>query len=279
MIGQNENEPVYDHSKEVKAKIKVALSEIGEVSSWHGVPNIIRNDRIFVKVLWILIILISMGACTFILSNVGIQYFAYEVVTKITVQSEIPAQMPSIVICNSNGLMGDTALNFSKYVLNTYNITEYNNYLNYKSSISSTQLNTKSNMLDPKLMVLTKSRDSMYTDEFRKSLGLSIGDMLVSCTFHLVECSADYFVWQYDTYYGNCYRFIGDATGINSSTTTAIYRTNLIGKEGVFNGLSLELFVGEPTSVYNLATSSGIHVFINNVSITPNSFEGILLLA
>ena len=116
-------------------KLKPALSEIGEVSSWHGVPNIIRNERPFVKILWIIIILISMGACAFILSNVGIQYFAYEVVTKITVQSEIPAQMPSIVICNSNGLMGDIALNFSKHVLNTYNITESNNYLNYKSSI------------------------------------------------------------------------------------------------------------------------------------------------
>ena len=40
-----------------------------------------------------------------------------------------------------------------------------------------------------KLAILAKAQNKNLTDEFRKSLGFSIDNMLVSCVFSLLDCS------------------------------------------------------------------------------------------
>ena len=171
--------------------------------------TIIRVKRPLFEIYWKMITLFLIGACSFILITTFLNYLDYEIVTTITVKSEIPSKMPTVILCNSNGLSSNVGINFASKVFASYGITKSNNYLHYQKNEFARQLNNKGNILTTRTMVMTAARNPQLTDAFRQSLGLSIKDMLISCTFNSIECKADDFTWIYDTYYGNCYKFNG----------------------------------------------------------------------
>ncbi len=80
-----------------KSKIKETL--LG--STAHGIPNLVRNESKFLKVLWIVCFFISLSGCTYFLHNAIIDYFNYKKVTKIDVIYEQPTDFPTISICNN----------------------------------------------------------------------------------------------------------------------------------------------------------------------------------
>lgn len=47
-------------------------------------------------------------------------------------------------------------------------------------------------------------------------------------------------------------------------------------KSGSFNGLTLELFVGEPTNLYSLSYTTGAHVIVHNRTVRqPQFYDGL----
>ncbi len=231
-----------------------------ENSTFGGLSKVVRSERILLKILWSMVLFIFIGLCSFAMIRAVFDYLAYEIVTSITVRTEIPAKMPTIIICNANGLNTATGSFFASQVYSLYGIVVNNNYLNFQINEFPNQINNKGNILTTRTMVMSAARDPQLTDDFRKSLGLSIKDMLVSCTFNSIECSDDNFIWLYDTYYGNCYTF--NATG-----------NDQISQSGKFTGLNMELFVGIPDSVEQVAQNGGLHIFIVNETVKVNPFS------
>ena len=45
-------------------------------------------------------------------------------------------------------------------------------------------------------------------------------------------------------------------------------------RPGIYNGLQLELYVGEPSSIYSFGSESGAHIIINNETSFTSIFEG-----
>ena len=229
--------------------------------TFDGLSRVLFARRTFLKIAWSMALLTSLSSCAYVLTRGVLSYLAYDIVTTITVRSETPAKLPRIIVCNSNALTTDTGIAFATQVFAQYGITVYNNYIHYQNSgAPASQLITKGNILVPRTMVLSASRDPLLSDAFRQSLGLTMRDMLLSCTFNDAECTAENFDWLYDSYYGNCFQFNASANGP-------------ISQSGKFSGLSMELFAGETKAVQQMAMDSGVHVFIVNETVTINPFS------
>ena len=85
-------------------KLKDLFYQKGEDSTFDGIAKILRTCRPLLKIFWSIVLLTLIGFCAFILVNAVLNYLAYEIVTSIIVKSEKPALMPTVILCNSNGL-------------------------------------------------------------------------------------------------------------------------------------------------------------------------------
>ena len=79
-------------NKSIEQKIKKKSIELLAASTSHGLPNVFRSKRIFMKVFWLGLFIISTfcGVCT-VIETVN-NYLKYEVVTKIDVITEVPTE-------------------------------------------------------------------------------------------------------------------------------------------------------------------------------------------
>ncbi len=91
---------VHDKSYKVFEKIKIKSKELVMASTSHGLPSVFRTKRIFFKIMWICLFIIStlLGINT-VIGTVN-TYLNYEIVTKIDVITEIPTDYPAITIIN-----------------------------------------------------------------------------------------------------------------------------------------------------------------------------------
>ena len=188
--------------------LKERALEIILASTIHGIPSFFRTRRTCFKCIWLLGFVINAGLCGFLLFKAITAYYNHEIVTTTTVVSEIPIDFPKVTICNKNPLMTNASLKFVHDVLNEMNITNgpkyveantYETLFNLSGSAASIRLF--------RLLVVAKSQNKELSDDFRKSLGLSIHNLLISCVFASSPCSPDDFSWYYDGAYGNCFVF------------------------------------------------------------------------
>jgi hypothetical protein len=171
-----------------KENLKSILSEIILASSLHGIPGILRTKRTFFKLVWAISFIISASVCAFMLINSINDYFKYEIVTTTTVKTEMPSAFPEITICNSNPLMTDEAIKYVNTILDEWNLTNKEVWDAFYEDNGKMDF-TSMNLYMSKLAILAKAQNKNLTDEFRKSLGFSIDDMLISCVFSLTNCS------------------------------------------------------------------------------------------
>jgi hypothetical protein len=83
---------MFNRNKSIKHKIRNKTGELLAASTSHGLPNVFRSKRIFMKVFWLSLFIISTfcGVCT-VIETVN-NYLKYEVVTKIDVITEVPTE-------------------------------------------------------------------------------------------------------------------------------------------------------------------------------------------
>jgi hypothetical protein len=85
--------------------------------------------------------------------------------------------------------------------------------------------------------------------------------MLVSCYFNYQPCYSTDFTYVYDVRFGNCYTFNG---GVYSNGST--YSPKQVSLDGRLYGLTLELYLGDPTNTMELQPTDGIYLSIQNQS-------------
>ena len=65
-------------------------------------PSIFRSERLFFKVIWLILLLGSSSACIYYLAICFNGYFEYEYITSIRTIPEKPVDFPAISICSFN---------------------------------------------------------------------------------------------------------------------------------------------------------------------------------
>lgn len=81
-------------------EIKKSTIELIETSSIQGFPNLFRTKRSFLKMMWILSLVLSTSACVYYETKTILDFFDYEVVTSIKTVNEPYLDFPTISICS-----------------------------------------------------------------------------------------------------------------------------------------------------------------------------------
>ena len=238
-------------------KLKKNLKSRWTGSTIHGFHNIPMAKYRLTKLIWVLIFLISL--VFFIYSSIiNIQsYFEYNVVisSKIIHQSSI--EFPTVSLCNLKMFAkNNTMLNEIVSILNQTKLNR---------NRAATRKTMEDNEKMRRLQYLIKSYASgpNLTTPERKSFGLSIEEMLVSCYFNGMPCYDEEFEWFYNYEYGNCFAF---NSGFNTKKNKHVPLKN-VQRAGQQHGLKLELFVGTPDkNDISLTYTTGLHIFFGNKS-------------
>ena len=113
----------------------------------------------------------------------------------------------------------------------------------------------------------------VFSDSEKKKLGHHIEDILLECVFNNVECSKDDFIWHFDKFYGNCFKF---NSGFDKNGRTALKTANQPGK---IYGLSLTLFDKLPNLLKRIVPYYGFTIKLDNSSFDVSGPDGIDLLS
>lgn len=240
-------------SKKSLKNIRNILKESALDSTAHGLRHIILRDALSIKLVWFLFFLASSGACFYLISKTILEYVSYETVSKTETIIQIPSLFPTVSICNLNPFQtqeSDTFVN---------NILAQNGLLTLATNPSFISTVFLHEMLIFKYFIATNGANPNISDASRKNLTIQLQDMLLSCTFNLITCTFDDFVWYWDELYGNCYSF---NSGKNSNGSLIDDKKST--KSGAINGLALELYVGNPISMSSFPISNGAHIIIHN---------------
>ena len=209
-VNNDKNKPVEflrpsnDEKKEDKMHhILEILMDSAADSSTHGIDHMFKRDNICIRLFWLVCFLASAGVCAYMIAMSITNYLEFDTVTKAEQIYAVSTEFPSVSICNLNPFMTNYSSQFVEKILiengivNPLAPTAVFNYV-FGDSLMMFRYFAGTNALNPNL-----------TDEFRKTLGYSMKDMMISCTYNFNPCTADDFVWYYDILYGNCFKFNG----------------------------------------------------------------------
>ena len=226
-----------------------SIKETLESSSIHSIPNIIRNENYFIKILWLLCLIGSSSGCFwFILKSLN-EFFEHDVISRIDIKHVSKLIFPIITICNLNLYSNEMSNNFIR--------NKFQNYYPDTEFFDTARVVTKSNKTH------------------RHLFGKKIEDIIIKCTFKSQNCNLSQdFESYYDLRYGNCFRY-NSGKNMLGEINEKKYSNNY----GYFNSLSIELFIGSALTNDNVFShENGYNIFISN-EITDSLYqEGISIL-
>ena len=190
----------------LKAQVKHAIKEWAIVSTAHGLPNMFRNERLFLKLMWIAFFLVSAAACFYLMCLSISAYLQFDVSNKISVIYQTPSDFPTVAICNQNLFVTNESLAFVTNISTSSYISDLAHFISLPSNFSDVNA-VRFNILFGKYIMQLNAMNPDLSDDFRKSLGLSLHDFILGCFFASNPCSDDDFLWHYDMLMGNCFIF------------------------------------------------------------------------
>ena len=232
----------------------------GNRVSIHAIPFIASGQKKFLRVVWIVSLLLSIGLCIALLITIITQYFQYEVNTVFQIERDAERSFPTISFC-SKQICG----------LNSYKTEEYlASFLRQTYDLKNwTVIDYKDPFVQSIMDSMSWSKDEVYNGilraYFNKTLSINqtdIKDRILSCEFNGEQC--DY--TEFETYnlndYQKCYRF--NSGKFSNGTTNPIKTTE---RYGISYGLHLELFLGKSADCPNpFSKTSGLILYIHNSS-------------
>ncbi len=106
----------------------------------------------------------------------------------------------TVSICNVNSLMTNSSIEYAKSIV-------IDNFRLNMSNISMLGNTFAANLLF-KFIIGTNLRSPQLSDSFRKNMTMTIQDMLISCVYNSIICTADDFFWYYDILYGYLHKIL-----------------------------------------------------------------------
>lgn len=163
-------------------------------STAHGITYVFKRNEWYIKVAWLIFTLASTGVGFWLVVKSIIDYLGYETVTKAQSILETPAYFPTVTFCSQNSFTTDEAYQYvAKYI-------EDNDETPAEKLLNSSFFTT-TDFLKYEYGVNLLA-NSIYTDTFRKSMGLNIEDAILVCYYNNNLCNDTEFWWYWDPYYG-----------------------------------------------------------------------------
>ena len=246
---------------------KNKLLNLTESSTFQRITKAIKNEYLFLKLVWAICYLVSFSGCSFIIIQSFIDYFKYEVSINFSILNDNNFEFPSVTICNINkvdySIEGATTeiLNYLKS-LNKYNETHLNDPQTIPPDL---------NIFD---FVNSIETDTTYKPNLIKSLNnfaFSAESMILSCYFNDQPCNQDSFYSKNLTKakrFGKCLTF-NSGYSFNGTRQDSKKST----RPGSPYGLQLKIFVGKPEHQPFWVTSLGAIVNVHNVGDAPLIIE------
>jgi len=225
--------------------LKHIFLEFSQRTNVDCYSKIFDYENVFIKLIWIIILVTSLTFTSYLLmSNIN-NYFGYDVTTKIGSYYQMPTEFPAVTFCDANAFTSYDAQDLFWQHFNGWDWGSAYNTLYMAAS------------------------DPSYGDENRKKLGLKISQ--ISCTYNNTDCQNDlHWYWSYD--YGNCFQF---NTGLNLSDD-AIEKKQ-VNVEGPMHGLQIRIYPFKHYNFYARIKDFGIVVFVHNSSLKPTSTNLVFL--
>lgn len=80
--------------------IKKNVKAIASQSSIHGLPNVINTEYFVMKSIWSVVFLLAIGYCSYLIVQLIMVYFNYDVLVSISYVADYTIDFPAIVICD-----------------------------------------------------------------------------------------------------------------------------------------------------------------------------------
>lgn len=232
--------------------LKDKMVHIGRSSTSHGVSNYLRTNRPQFKCMWLTCFMVSSTIWILSVVQVMTLYFSYPVTTRIRFIDQAKVDFPTIAICNSNPYMTNASVDF----LIDY-FERYTNYSYSNSNITKLEFLNDLFLNDSSQITNLSYNNYNLNESIKKSFGLSFSEQFISCHFGGNLCTLDDFKWFYDYNYGNCYAF--NPFNPNGKTYDAT-------RDGILNGLTVELFAGFEPYVPDVNNYNGYKIVVYNKS-------------
>lgn len=211
-------------------RLKAELRDMALASTFHGIANIFRTDKLFIRVPWIIACVFAWTLFGYLVYWISIDYKQYETVTNINVYHSHPARFPAVIFCNKNYLQ---PIDFSQYGPNMNYTKELENIYETKSSMSEIwsaiwllNYRFKNNVI------------SHWLDAPREVFDRIYNETVVSCLFNFVPCGRDNFEIYFDRAAGVCFEFNSYRT--LKENGSYFYQTT---DDGVISGLQIAMYL------------------------------------
>ncbi|CAF0715638.1 unnamed protein product [Brachionus calyciflorus] len=210
-------------------------------STSHGIPSIIRSDKLAIRLMWIIFTIISTGLCGFMIVQSILNYFSFETTSKIQVITETNAIFPTVTICNTNYFTTKYSAEFINNL--SLEIPLGSNYFDYIKYYTIRKIILSDDEL--------RSNSYKFGDTFKK--------LIINCKLSTIDCkSEEYWIYYYHQLYGNCYQI-----NANREKLISVDRT------GWQNSLSIILNISLADGLEGLFASIGAIVMIHNQTTSP----------
>ena len=220
-------------------------------TSFYGLSHILKTNFLIGKIYWSMIIIVCIGFLSFTMITSILDFFKFEVVTKIQFNPEVVSRFPAVAICNQNPF----ATNYSNQILkNFFDQPDIKSYLNKSNGI-----NLK-NLIEIKF--LAQAFANNLTIDHKKKIGYEINETILACTFNLEICDLSEFQSYYDFFYGNCFVF----NSFKENTEKDSSKLKNVSFVRKIHGLHLDLFVGYNQPEYNSIFDQGARITVFNQS-------------
>jgi hypothetical protein len=231
-------------------RLKNLLIDTLNNTTCHGASSLVRARNIYFRIIWLLAILFSISGCFYLLTQTFIDYFQFDVVTKIRVIPENEPTFPMITFCEQEILSTEYAWNYTRQLLNKTD-----------DELSVIQ----SNELASVIIQIVNDNENL------KLFGFNLDQILIICNFNLVKCDVENeFIWFFHPSLGMCFQYNSGLHQNGSIVPIKKSRTF-----GWYSGLNLMLQFPEKNQFgyYNIFNSKIILSFIHSNCILNFSFN------
>lgn len=234
-------------------------------STCYAYASIFRVNKIYLKLTWLILLIISFSFCCFTILKSILAYLDFEVTTKIRMIPDKPILFPVVSFCNINPFITNKGYQF---VLDHFNKKFNQNFESFDQILENVlDLNSEYEYL------MQMSADEMFAKEIKQSFGFSLEESILVCRFNRNKCNLSEFEWFYSTTFGNCFKF-NSGFDINGHKIPLKY----LQSPGMESGLMLEIFAGMQNAskpIFSYWENAGLKVNIFNQSISPGFDEGL----
>jgi len=244
---KNESSPYRNESHISQTETVVSWCEKSDV---NGLAKIFEYENNFVRFIWLLVLLFSLGVTAWIMSWSIIEYTQHGTVSKIEMIYERPTEFPAVTFCDNQPFTTQIGLDH----------------------VESFQNRSFNNSLSLFMLATMDASNPSFGDEKRKQLGLKTDQ--ITCRFFNGDCKNDLH-WKWSWVYGNCFQF---NVGLNA--TNHYIDKKMTALEGHYYGLSIKISTFSSVNLTKIGIGStsglGMRVFIHNRTIQPRwSSEGV----